>query len=62
MDLKVLRDVRKERGMTIKALSKAVGCHRNLISGMENGRINPSLEIVNDVVRVLGYRLVLVRE
>ena len=41
-----VRQVRKARGMTLKALSKATGVSVSHLSAVERGAANPSLDIV----------------
>lgn len=49
-----LRQVRKEKGITIKALSKLSGVSIGMISAVERGHVNPSVDVVLRLCSSLG--------
>jgi len=57
MDLKKLKELRKQRKIKINELSKMTGISRNLITRIENGNGNPTFANVVKIVEVLGLEL-----
>ena len=49
-----LRHTRLMKGLTLKQLAEQVGCSESLLSKIENGRANPSLNILKRLVKALG--------
>ena len=49
-----LRTARKEKGMTQEQLAEAVGVGTTHISHIETGRTIPSLQVMVDIINVLG--------
>jgi transcriptional regulator with XRE-family HTH domain len=52
-----IRRLRLDRDMTIKGVAEAVGMDISYLSGIENGRRNPSWEKLIDIGSVLGVPL-----
>ena len=48
---------RKTLGITQKHLAELAGVNPNTIIRIENGKINPTIEVVNSVADVLGMEL-----
>jgi transcriptional regulator with XRE-family HTH domain len=57
MDLRKLKELRENRGISLVELSKKTGIDRNRLSKMERGVVNPSYGSVASVVSCLGYEL-----
>lgn len=49
-----IHEYRKEKGLQQSDLAELVGVRRETISGLENGKHNPSLKLAMDIARVLG--------
>lgn len=49
-----IREVRKERDMTQEQLAEAVGVGTTHISHIENGHTIPSVQVLIDIINVLG--------
>ncbi len=54
---KMIRDIRKEKGLSQKALADKLGVSQQLISRIENGKENISLITLANILRVLGKEL-----
>lgn len=52
-----LKEVCKEKGVTLNDLSAKLGISQPSISGFATGRINPSLETLVKIADVLGVRV-----
>ncbi|MFT6923357.1 MAG: y4mF family transcriptional regulator [Crocinitomicaceae bacterium] len=50
---------RKTLGITQVHLADLAGVNSNTIIRIENGKINPSIEIINSIVDVLGMEITL---
>lgn len=48
---------RKTLGITQKHLAELAGVNPNTIIRIENGKINPTIEVVNSIADVLGMEL-----
>ncbi len=48
---------RKTLGVTQKHLAELAGVNPNTIIRIENGKINPTIEVVNSIADVLGMEL-----
>ena len=48
---------RKTLGITQKHLAELAGVNPNTIIRIENGKINPTIEVVNSIANVLGMEL-----
>lgn len=59
MDLRRLKDIRRSQKITIKKLSKVTGIHRDRISLVERGLVNPSFETVVEIVKGINAKLVI---
>jgi transcriptional regulator with XRE-family HTH domain len=42
-----VRELRSEHGLSQEALAEAAGIHVTYLSGIESGKRNPSLDIIN---------------
>ncbi|WP_427340509.1 helix-turn-helix domain-containing protein [Caloranaerobacter sp. DY30410] len=51
---KRIKKLRKERGLSLKELSKKTDISISFLSDIENGRSNPSLERLKDIARGLN--------
>ncbi len=54
---KMVRDIRKEKGLSQKALADILGVSQQLISRIENGKENISLITLDNILRALGREL-----
>ncbi len=52
-----LRQVREQRGYSIKKLSEESGVPVGTISGSENSHTSPTLDTVNKLAKVLGKEI-----
>ncbi|MFT6441589.1 MAG: y4mF family transcriptional regulator [Crocinitomicaceae bacterium] len=50
---------RKTLGITQVHLADLAGVNSNTIIRIENGKINPSIEVINSIVDVLGMEITL---
>ena len=55
-----LKEARQDRGWSQAELGRRVGLPQMHISGIESGKIVPRFDTLLDLVRVLGYDLLLV--
>lgn len=58
----LIKRYRTEKGMTISELAKLSGVTHPTISSYENGKSSPSFEIFVKLMRILGYRILIVSE
>lgn len=49
-----MKELRRERGLGQAELAEMVGCRRETIGKLENGRYNPSLKLAMDIAHVFG--------
>lgn len=49
-----LRHARKVHGLRLKEVAEAAGCSESLLSKIENGRANPSVQMLHRIASVLG--------
>lgn len=49
----ILRELRKQRGMTQDELAKALGVSRQTINAIENDKYNPTLELALRLARYI---------
>lgn len=54
-----IKERRKTLGITQAHLAELAGVNTNTIIRIEKGKINPTLEVVNSIVDVLGMELML---
>lgn len=52
-----IKERRKTLGITQKHLAELAGVNPNTIIRIENGKINPTIEVVNSIADVLGMEL-----
>lgn len=51
----VVKSARKEKGLTLEKVAKAVGSHKGYISGIENDKVDPPMPgVVAKLAKVLG--------
>lgn len=55
-----IRDARRQRGWSQAELGQRIGLPQMHISGIETGRIVPRFDTLLELVRILGFDLVLV--
>jgi len=53
-----LKTLRKERGLSLQALSKKVGCSASYISMVENDKVDPSISRLKSLAAGLGYTII----
>lgn len=46
-----MKELRRERGLGQAELAEMVGCRRETIGKLENGKYNPSLKLAMDVAK-----------
>lgn len=51
---KNMRRIRKEKGIGLREISRQLGMGENHISRIETGQLNPNLNTVEKVVKILG--------
>ncbi|MFT6244487.1 MAG: y4mF family transcriptional regulator [Salibacteraceae bacterium] len=56
---KSIKARRKTLGITQVHLADLAGVNSNTIIRIENGKINPSIEVINSIVDVLGMEITL---
>lgn len=49
--------IRKKRGITQKQLANLSGIKQSNISRLENGKVTPSLELIQKIMHSLGYKV-----
>lgn len=54
---KIIRDRRKILKLTIGELSEYTGFSRTTISDLEHGKTNPSLEVINEILKFLNMEM-----
>ena len=59
MELTKLKEIRKMRKMSIKELSAITGIHRDRISFIERGIVNPSFKTVEAMAEALGVKIII---
>jgi len=52
-----LKHARLARGLRLKDVAELVGCTEGLISKIENGRANPSLNMLHQIVGAIGTNI-----
>lgn len=55
----IIKERRKIIGITQKHLAELAGVNVNTIIRIENGLINPSIEVINSIADILGMDLIL---
>lgn len=50
-----LKDLRKEKGLTVRNLAKEIGVSWTHYSDIENGRKNPSLKLAINMSKYFGF-------
>lgn len=55
--ISALIDARIKKGMTQTDLAEKLGTKQSAIARLEGGNINPSLEFLQKIARVMGYKL-----
>lgn len=52
-----LINARNKKGLTQKELAQKIGTKQSAIARLESGSINPSLEFLQKIAQVMGYKL-----
>lgn len=52
-----LRIKRREKGLTLKQLAKASGCHLSAICHIEKGRREPRIALLSRIAQALGLTI-----
>lgn len=52
-----IKNIRKDQSLSQKALAKKLGVSQQLVSRIEKGRENVSLNVLNDIIRVLKKKI-----
>jgi transcriptional regulator with XRE-family HTH domain len=52
-----IRQLRKARNMSLKQLAGEAGCSESMLSKVENGKGNPSLNILHRIAKALGANM-----
>lgn len=55
--ISTLIDARTKKGLTQKELAQKIGTKQSAIARLESGSINPSLEFLQKIAQVMGYKL-----
>lgn len=53
-----LRRIRKSKGFSQKSLAKAAGISQSLLSDIENGKVNPTLNVIIKLAKALNTPLI----
>lgn len=54
---KVIKDIRKEKGITLKELGLSIDMSASYLSEIESGKASPNLEVYRKIVDALGSKL-----
>lgn len=55
--ISTLIDARNKKGLTQRDLAQKIGTKQSAIARLESGSINPSLEFLQKIAQVMGYKL-----
>src|SRR5579862_1405029 len=51
----LVRQLRKDKGLTLEAVAQKIGSHKGYVSGIENDKVNPpSVKIIKKFAKVFG--------
>jgi len=51
----LVRQLRKEKDLTLEAVARKVGTHKGYVSGIENGKVNPpSVRMIQKFAKLFG--------
>lgn len=53
-----IRGARKEKGLTLMEVARSAGCSASFISGVERGKVSPSITTLKRVANALGVNIV----
>ncbi|MDH5696335.1 MAG: helix-turn-helix domain-containing protein [Dehalococcoidia bacterium] len=53
-----IRQVRKEKGLTLEKVATSVGCSPSFVSQVERGKVSPSITTLKHIANVLGVNIV----
>lgn len=59
--VKVLAAIRAEKGLTQEEVCRRAGSHKNTLQSYERGKRAPTLQKIDDMLQVMGYRLTVTR-
>jgi transcriptional regulator with XRE-family HTH domain len=52
----LVKQLRKERSMTLEQVARKIQSHKGYVSGIENGKVNPpSVKFIRKFARIFGY-------
>lgn len=54
-----LKEIRKQKKMTQEELAEKLKVSQQMVSGMEKGRIDPSLKILGTIAAILGVVIII---
>lgn len=57
---KFLTDIRKSSGFSAKEVAETIGVHKNSVHNAEHGRFSPSFKLVLQLLKLYGYKMVIV--
>lgn len=52
---KIIKKMRKDKGLSQKELSKKIGISQTTLSGYETGYSNPIFETIKDIANICDY-------
>jgi transcriptional regulator with XRE-family HTH domain len=51
----LIKDLRKQHGMTLERVAKRIGSHKGYVSGIENDKVNPpSVKLILKLAKLFG--------
>ena len=53
-----IRKARKEKGLTLVEVARSAGCSASFVSGVERGRVSPSIATLKQIANALGATIV----
>ena len=53
-----IREARKEKGLTLVEVARSAGCSPSFVSGVERGRVSPSITTLKQIANALGVNIV----
>lgn len=58
---KIIKKIRKEKGLTQNELAKIIGISQTTLSGYETGYSNPIYETIKDIANICDYDIKFVK-
>jgi len=56
---KVIKKLRKEKGLTLADMEKLTGLHQPYLSSLENGKHNPKIATLEKILKALDQELII---